>query len=227
MNSEEITKFEKVLYKNFDWLYIIFKVISGDKNKYCILLMHKDGVPQNDGEMDSHSDVRVFNYNYGYQWHNLGILNEEYFYWSFDHIVNPPFGHMSANTNYRASQISTQLILQGKAPILSKTADKLKDCLGTFALGMGPLTKVDCRLDKNTYIPKAIEDRERGNYISHSLGSSDEDKLANEYIEEVYKGLFKNSEAIIPELKKAMLVKRNKLERIGEYRVFKKLKEKE
>tara|TARA_R100000458_G_C8272529_1_gene247399 strand:+ start:1777 stop:2460 length:684 start_codon:yes stop_codon:yes gene_type:complete len=223
MNSKEITKFEKVLYKNFDWLYIIFKVISGDKNKYCILLMHKDGVPQNDGEMDTHHDVRIFNYHFGYQWHNLSILNEEYFYWSFNHILNPPIAS-KYNTNYRASQISGQLILQGKAPILSRTADKLEHCLDTFALGMGPLTKVDCRLDENTYIPKAIEDSERGNYISHSLGSLDEDKLANIYIEEVYKGLFKNSEIIIPKLKKEMLVKRNKLERIGEYRAFKKLR---
>jgi len=151
MNSKEIAIFEKELYKYFDWLFIKFQV----NDKVCKLLMHKDGVPQNDGEMDNHSDVRIFNYNYGYQWHNLSILNEEYFYWSFDHIVNPPFGHMSANTNYRASQISGQLIFQGKAPILSKTADKLEDCFKYFVVGKGPLKQFKYNNSEETsYLPE-------------------------------------------------------------------------
>tara|TARA_R100000808_G_C2107885_1_gene122884 strand:+ start:376 stop:1014 length:639 start_codon:yes stop_codon:yes gene_type:complete len=150
MNSKEISIFKKELYKYFDWLIIMFKV----NDKVCKLLMHKDGVPQHNGEMDNHSDVRVFNYHFGWQWHNLGILNESYFYWSFDHIINPPFGHSNANRNYRASQISTQLIFQGKPPIL-KNADKLEDCFKYFIVGKGPLKqfKYD-NSEETSYLPE-------------------------------------------------------------------------
>lgn len=155
MNSKEITKFKKELYKYFDWLIIKFKV----NNKVCTLLMHKDGVPQNDGEMDVSCDVRVFNYNFGYQWHNTSILNEEYFYWSFDHIINPPFGNSNANTNYRASQISTQLILQGKPPILSRNVERLEDCFKYVSLGHGPLKQYKYKNSEETsYLPEEYLD---------------------------------------------------------------------